>query len=306
MSAAHNRQAIKTCKYPLHKKNIALISLNKSEYKALTSLENNTYDIDGHHVVMNTLIYKNRTTACYIGTFDKHDVIVKVGIRYITPWNNDEHPSQSTIDSDTIFHQRILDMGIDNTEAIIVKYFGTYHCGLFEFYITERWPCDLHSHVGKLDESSFNIIATRIITLIELFHTQLKHIHCDIKPQNMVINDKFEIRLIDFGISHIARVIGIVHCDINEGTSWYKSIPSYSGDNTYSYIFDIESLFYSLEHLWTGTLPWIDCPDVASTLVAKQSFVSIHPRLMKMQAMINATASHSIPNYDALRSIFME
>ena len=80
-------------------------------------------------------------------------------------------------------------------------------------------------------------------------------VHCDIKPENMMINTKGEVKLMDLGISHRFKFVdpaAIAASDHVLGTPAYISPEQVYGDVELDCRADIYSLAATLFHLATG------------------------------------------------------
>ncbi len=111
-------------------------------------------------------------------------------------------------------------------------------------------------------------------------------IHCDIKPQNMLVSDKGTLKITDFGISRALETISRneKHSEV-WGSPFYIS-PEQAGGKPPSPASDVYSLGVILYEVFTGNLPFED--DEALILLEKhQSENFISPQII----------NPAIPNY---------
>ena len=117
-------------------------------------------------------------------------------------------------------------------------------------------------------------------------------IHCDIKPQNMLVSDEGTLKITDFGISRALETISRTekHSEI-WGSPFYIS-PEQAGGKPPSPASDVYSLGVVLYEVFTGNLPFID--DDALLIIKKhQTEEFIPPRIINpaipdyLEAIIN-------------------
>ena len=101
------------------------------------------------------------------------------------------------------------------------------------------------------------MIGLQVIDRLEAFH-KIGYLHRDVKPDNLVIGFEEKnkiIYLIDFGLAKKINEIRPEEKDKLLGSLGYMSCRAHEGKPT-GVADDIESLIYSLLHLFAGTLPW--------------------------------------------------
>ena len=111
---------------------------------------------------------------------------------------------------------------------------------------------------GGLPEGIVGSIALQIALGLKYLHAN-RQVHRDIKPGNVLINSKGEVKISDFGISKLLDATAGV-CDTFVGTVTYMS-PERATGAAFSFPADIWSVGMILYQLSTGSFPF---PAVAS------------------------------------------
>ena len=89
----------------------------------------------------------------------------------------------------------------------IIKLYDHIHGERMEFLIMENGPQKMlndfskNYHHQKILEYEAKIIFQQIVEAVDYLH-DINIIHRDLKMQNILINEKFEIKLIDFGFAN--------------------------------------------------------------------------------------------------------
>lgn len=97
-------------------------------------------------------------------------------------------------------------------------------------------------------------IAAQICEGVEAAHRQ-GVIHRDLKPQNVIIDSKNQVKIIDFGLAHSAHLKGLTATGLIMGTPEYMS-PEQVAGNKVDERTDIYSLGVILYELFTGRVPF--------------------------------------------------
>ncbi|CAG8436297.1 3034_t:CDS:2 [Diversispora eburnea] len=109
---------------------------------------------------------------------------------------------------------------------------------------------DTHGNHGALEPHIIKYFMWQMLRGIEFCHDN-RVLHRDLKPQNLLINKKSELKLADFGL---ARAFGIpVTTFSNEVvTLWYRSPDVLLGSRSYSTSIDIWSAGCIMAEMYTG------------------------------------------------------
>lgn len=103
---------------------------------------------------------------------------------------------------------------------------------------------------GRLDPATVRSFVYQLLCGIAYCHEK-RILHRDLKPQNLLINHKGQLKLADFGL---ARAFGIpVNTFSNEVvTLWYRPPDVLLGSRTYSTTIDIWSIGCIMAEMYTG------------------------------------------------------
>lgn len=109
---------------------------------------------------------------------------------------------------------------------------------------------DTHGNKGALDPKTVKSFMYQLLKGIQFCHEN-RVLHRDLKPQNLLINSRGQLKLADFGL---ARAFGIpVNTFSNEVvTLWYRAPDVLLGSRTYSTSIDIWSAGCILAEMFTG------------------------------------------------------
>lgn len=140
--------------------------------------------------------------------------------------------------------------------ANIVRLYDVIHTEnklnlVFEFMDKDlKKHMDTHGTKGALDPKTVKSFMYQLLQGIQFCHDN-RVLHRDLKPQNLLINTRGQLKLADFGL---ARAFGIpVNTFSNEVvTLWYRAPDVLLGSRTYSTSIDIWSAGCILAEMFTG------------------------------------------------------
>ena len=69
----------------------------------------------------------------------------------------------------------------------------------------------------------------QVVSALHYLHTELKVIHRDVKPSNILINRKGEVKMCDFGIS--GYLVDSVAKTVQAGCKPYMAVRKFSGNS---------------------------------------------------------------------------
>lgn len=113
---------------------------------------------------------------------------------------------------------------------------------------------------GRLKEFDAVVIAHHVGEALKYAWDQARVIHCDIKPENLMIDADGTVKVMDLGLAHMVFSAGIVSAGSGEnmvmGTPNYMSPEQASGNDNLDCRTDIYALGLTLYHVLTGVLPY--------------------------------------------------
>jgi serine/threonine-protein kinase len=115
---------------------------------------------------------------------------------------------------------------------------------------------------GPMSEAQALTVADHVARILGAVWTKYQAIHCDIKPDNILLESGGEVRITDFGL---ARVSG--HATMNPDANYIVGTPNYLspeqawGDDHLDCRTDIYALGMTLYHAVTGIIPFGDFTD---------------------------------------------
>ncbi|CAG0921438.1 unnamed protein product [Notodromas monacha] len=110
---------------------------------------------------------------------------------------------------------------------------------------------------SRIPEDILGKIAHAVVSALEYLHTVLKVIHRDVKPSNILINRKGQVKICDFGIS--GYLVDSVAKTIDAGCKPYMAperIDPTGDPSCYNIRSDVWSLGISMIELATGKFPY--------------------------------------------------
>ncbi|KAF4520692.1 hypothetical protein B566_EDAN006368 [Ephemera danica] len=158
-------------------------------------------------------------------------------------------------------------------------------------------------HGRNIPEDILGKIALAVVSALHYLHSQLKVIHRDVKPSNILVNRKGEVKMCDFGIS--GYLVDSVAKTIDAGCKPYMAperIDPSGNPSQYDIRSDVWSLGISMMELSTGKFPYATWGTPFDQL--KQVVQDPAPRLPHGHLQKVFTAR---PNYESLlRHPFIE
>ncbi len=110
---------------------------------------------------------------------------------------------------------------------------------------------------GAMTERQALSIAFDVATILEVLWNKHKAVHCDIKPDNILVDNSGVVRVMDFGV---ARFIGTVTQELDAnyfvGTPNYASPEQARGEADLDFRTDVYALGATLYHMLTGLMPF--------------------------------------------------
>jgi serine/threonine protein kinase len=114
---------------------------------------------------------------------------------------------------------------------------------------------DIMKKVKKIPEEILGMISLQILRGLDYLHRVMRIIHRDIKPTNILINSKGQVKISDFGVSSII-LDSLVGKNTLVGTYIYMSPERIEG-KTYSFDGDIWSFGLSILECAIGYYPYL-------------------------------------------------
>ncbi|XP_065172320.1 dual specificity mitogen-activated protein kinase kinase 6-like [Atheta coriaria] len=115
----------------------------------------------------------------------------------------------------------------------------------------------VYNHGLRIPEDILGKITLAVVCALHYLHTNLQVIHRDVKPSNILINRRGEVKMCDFGIS--GYLVDSVAKTIDAGCKPYMAperIDPTGDPSTYDIRSDVWSLGISLIELATGRFPY--------------------------------------------------
>ncbi|XP_021723519.1 mitogen-activated protein kinase kinase 6-like [Chenopodium quinoa] len=148
---------------------------------------------------------------------------------------------------------------------IVVCYHSFYHNGAFSLvleYMDRGSLADVIKQVKTILEPYLAVVCKQVLQGLVYLHNERHVIHRDMKPSNLLVNHKGEVKITDFGVSAVlASSMG--QRDTFVGTYNYMSPERISG-SSYDYSCDIWSLGLVMLECAIGRFPYIQTEDQQS------------------------------------------
>ncbi|XP_021741389.1 mitogen-activated protein kinase kinase 6-like [Chenopodium quinoa] len=145
---------------------------------------------------------------------------------------------------------------------IVVCYHSFYHNGAFSLvleYMDRGSLADVIKQVKTILEPYLAVVCKQVLQGLVYLHNERHVIHRDMKPSNLLVNHKGEVKITDFGVSAVlASSMG--QRDTFVGTYNYMSPERISG-SSYDYSCDIWSLGLVMLECAIGRFPYIQSED---------------------------------------------
>ncbi len=210
---------------------------------------------------------------------------------------------------ETIDHPGIVkSYEIRHTDALwyfIMEYVDGYNFG------------QLLARKQHLKEADCLLICESVATALDYAWNEHGIVHCDIKPENIMINSDGQVKLTDLGICHTFQFLKNEKVPVPDhvlGTPAYISPEQVYGDVELDCRADIYSLAASLYHLATGQtlFPGLD-PETVMRAQCSDSFRARDPRLIRprlsegfcqlLEAMLVKDRDYRVPTWSDVFSM---
>ncbi len=136
------------------------------------------------------------------------------------------------------------------------------------YYIMEfvdgRTVGDWLESKGSLSENLVARVAEGVANALRYAWDKFRIIHCDIKPDNVMVERTGAIKVADLGLARIIGQSSEVESDTILGTPNYASPEQARGDAHLDFHTDIYSLGMTMYHMVTGHLPFRECSPSAA------------------------------------------
>ncbi|MCX6998276.1 MAG: serine/threonine-protein kinase, partial [Kiritimatiellaeota bacterium] len=117
---------------------------------------------------------------------------------------------------------------------------------------------------GPLDEATALQVVLGVAMALEYAWDATRIIHCDIKPDNLMIDQDGTVKVADLGLARaLGQKLGVSDRDFIVGTPNYISPEQARGEQNLDCRTDIYALGATLYHMVTGRLPFGDTPGTA-------------------------------------------
>eukprot|EP00039_Didymoeca_costata_P010204 m.136771 g.136771 ORF g.136771 m.136771 type:complete len:461 (-) comp14736_c1_seq5:144-1526(-) len=141
----------------------------------------------------------------------------------------------------------------------IIQFYGSFLCGsgtdvnIVMEYMNGGCLDAVIRRIGRIDEIELGVITHETLRGLKYLVSEMRVLHRDVKPSNILVNTKGEVKLCDFGVS---RTISGTKAKLNTfvGTVRYMAPERLKGEE-YSAASDIWALGFSLIELATGQYP---------------------------------------------------
>eukprot|EP01025_Chloroclados_australasicus_P033549 TRINITY_DN3425_c0_g1_i3.p1 TRINITY_DN3425_c0_g1~~TRINITY_DN3425_c0_g1_i3.p1 ORF type:complete len:1239 (-),score=140.11 TRINITY_DN3425_c0_g1_i3:2114-5830(-) len=129
-------------------------------------------------------------------------------------------------------------------------------CLVFEYAANGDLSSFIHQYPGNIPERMILRIAMGIAKGLSILHPSI--VHRDLKPQNVLLDDKYNVKLADFGLSKMKESTFLTEQTNNPGTSSYMAPEVLESRANIDEKCDIYALGVILWELYTKQKPWWD------------------------------------------------
>jgi len=176
----------------------------------------------------------------------------------------DEHLANDPEDIRHFKHEALIAANLKHPGIVRVYDFGRFKEGVRYYFVMEYISGytvgDWLRRKGKLEELDALIIAHSVAEALRYVWDQAKIVHCDIKPENIMVDGDGTIKVTDLGLAQVVSTIASPAHVTSEvcimGTPNYMSPEQVRGEKNLDCRTDIYALGASLHHLLTGCLPF--------------------------------------------------
>jgi serine/threonine protein kinase len=134
-----------------------------------------------------------------------------------------------------------------------IKDIGIYEN--YKYIVMELLQITLKEYFIKY-EINMEMLINNMFDVIQPFHERML-VHRDIKPENFIFDNKWNIYIIDLGLS---TFVSQRKMNTFIGNKLYASYNCHLSEYVYRQNDDLISIVYMLLHLYTGALPWDKTP----------------------------------------------
>jgi len=154
------------------------------------------------------------------------------------------------------------------------------HCFVME-YAKGKELTDIIRESGPLDVERGIKIARQIAEALRYIHLQ-RITHRDIKPQNIIIDEKDKIKLLDFSIAHFGdKESTTTASGATLGSVYYMSPEQIDDTTAVSHLTDIYSFGVIMYEMFTGRLPFSSESDTPEKSDTQENVWSIFDKIQK-------------------------
>ena len=158
-----------------------------------------------------------------------------------------------TIEKEARIHQSLENKNIVKlSEHFLNEQDGKYY--LIMEFCENRDLSKLLNYRKKLTEIEVKYYIEHLINALKYLHEKRNIVHCDLKPSNIFLTDKLEVKLGDFGLAK--KITKDFIPSINGGTIYYMPPEALESKNKISYKVDIWAVGIIIYNLLTGKLPF--------------------------------------------------